>query len=412
MLRGPAGQVAAGSGLSAAVGFVVLIVAARSLAPAENTVFLTFWSMLLTGFGVLGGLSTEAIRSVSLAARGARSRHGGADVRRTSLLAAGAIWGAVLGGVVAVVCLLGREALLGADWPVLAAALVVAMVLGSGWAVVVGGLGGRGRWSVFAAMTGCDALLRLAVVAVLTSSGAGSTAMAIGVAVTPGIWVIALSASASVRRAARAEAPARLTQVLALDAHAIAAAASSAVLVAGLPLLIALTAGEGEGGVEGLGALMLAVTLVRAPLLVPLTAFQGLIVRRAALQPEGVERMLAWAGAGLAAVAVLGTGAAAAWGEGVLRWVSGVGVPGLALATLVPGAAALAGLTLTGALALARSRHRRATAGWLVAAVVTGGALCLPLPLELRVAGATFVGPVAGIVVHQVKWIRLHSAEH
>ena len=58
-------------------------------------------------------------------------------------------------------------------------------------------------------------------------------------------------------------------------AHSIAAAGASAILVMGFPVLLKATSGElGAAG----GVVILAVTLTRAPLLVPLTAMQGNLI--------------------------------------------------------------------------------------------------------------------------------------
>ena len=58
-------------------------------------------------------------------------------------------------------------------------------------------------------------------------------------------------------------------------AHSIAAAGASAILVMGFPVLLKATSGDlGAAG----GVVILAVTLTRAPLLVPLTAMQGNLI--------------------------------------------------------------------------------------------------------------------------------------
>ena len=57
--------------------------------------------------------------------------------------------------------------------------------------------------------------------------------------------------------------------------HSIAAAGASAILVMGFPVLLKAT--SGDLGATG-GVVILAVTLTRAPLLVPLTAMQGNLI--------------------------------------------------------------------------------------------------------------------------------------
>ena len=88
-------------------------------------------------------------------------------------------------------------------------------------------------------------------------------------------------------------------------AHSIAAAGASAILVMGFPVLLKATSGDlGAAG----GVVILAVTLTRAPLLVPLTAMQGnLIAHFVDQRAERLRALVAPAAvvAGLGAVGVL-----------------------------------------------------------------------------------------------------------
>src|SRR6476620_7959907 len=64
-----ASTVAAASLWSAAVTYVVSILAARTLSQAENTVLLTFLAVLFAIYGVLSGVALETTRSVAAASR-------------------------------------------------------------------------------------------------------------------------------------------------------------------------------------------------------------------------------------------------------------------------------------------------------------------------------------------------------
>ena len=82
-------------------------------------------------------------------------------------------------------------------------------------------------------------------------------------------------ASPATRAAARLLTPGGTVTFLRGASHSIAAAGASAILVMGFPVLLKAT--SGDLGATG-GVVILAVTLTRAPLLVPLTAMQGNLI--------------------------------------------------------------------------------------------------------------------------------------
>jgi O-antigen/teichoic acid export membrane protein len=181
---------------------------------------------------------------------------------------------------------------------------------------------------------------------------------------------------------------------------AMAAALASAVLVMGFPVLITLSAG---GDLEAsAGAVILAVTLTRAPLLVPLNSFQGALISRFVDHRDHLVRSLAVPVAVVVAVGAVGTITAGLIGPWLLDTVFGSDyrLSGAAVAALTAGAVAMAVLTLTGAMALAAGRHRFYAAGWWVATGVSIGLLFVPADLTVRVPVALIAGPLIGVVVH------------
>ena len=70
---GRAGQVALASLLGALVSYVVLWLGARTLSKPDNTVLLTFFSILFAVYGVLSGVATETTRSVATGIRDRRT---------------------------------------------------------------------------------------------------------------------------------------------------------------------------------------------------------------------------------------------------------------------------------------------------------------------------------------------------
>jgi O-antigen/teichoic acid export membrane protein len=168
----------------------------------------------------------------------------------------------------------------------------------------------------------------------------------------------------------------------------------------GFPVLIKLsTSGDLDSAA---GAVILAVTLTRAPLLVPLNSFQGALISRFV---ENRDRLLGALAVPLAIVVGVGAvGSVAAWllGPWLLENVFGgdYRLSGATVAALTAGAVAMAVLTLTGAIALAAGRHRLYAAGWWVGTAASVGLLFIPADLEVRVSVALIAGPLVGMVVH------------
>jgi hypothetical protein len=175
--------------------------------------------------------------------------------------------------------------------------------------------------------------------------------------------------------------------------------ASSGALVVGFPVLLRLTT---DAQAFALAApLLLAVQLTRAPLLIPLNAYQGVALTHfLERRDQGIRPLLRIAGAILAA-GLVGAGAAALLGPWILSVLpSGYQVSPAVLAGLTLTAAGLALLTLTGAAVLALGAHRRYALGWLAATGCSALVLLVPGTLEMRVLASLALGPVLGIAVH------------
>ena len=212
-------------------------------------------------------------------------------------------------------------------------------------------------------------------------------------------WLIMLIASPATRAAARLLTPGGTVTFLRGASHSIAAAGASAVLVMGFPVLLKAT--SGDLGATG-GVVILAVTLTRAPLLVPLTAMQGNLIAHFVDQ-----RTRAAAGAGGARRC-----GDRPWPAGrAARW----GVRAMAAAQRVrgriPGRRRTAGLADRGGnrdRVVDVDRRRgggggaapRVFAGMGVGDGRVGALLLLPLGLETRTVIALLCGPLVGIAVH------------
>ena len=218
-------------------------------------------------------------------------------------------------------------------------------------------------------------------------------------------WLIMVVASPTARAAARLLTPGGTAPFLRGAAHSITAAGASAILVMGFPVLLKLT--SNQLGAQG-GVVILAVTLTRAPLLVPLTAMQGnLIAHFVDARTDRLRALIAPAAliGGIGAVGVLAAGVLGPW---LLRVAFGpqYDASSALLAWLTAAALAIAVLTLTGAAAVAAALHRAYSLGWVGATVASGLLLLLPLPLQTRTVVGLLCGPLVGIGVHLVALAR------
>ncbi|ETB36225.1 hypothetical protein O975_19955, partial [Mycobacterium avium subsp. paratuberculosis 11-1786] len=203
------------------------------------------------------------------------------------------------------------------------------------------------------------------------------------------------------RATARLLTPGGTATFLRGAAHSITAAGASAILVMGFPVLLKLT--SAELGAQG-GVIILAVTLTRAPLLVPLTAMQGNLIAHFVDERSDRVRALIGPAAIVGAIGAVGVLAAGVLGPWVLRVVFGpqYQAGSALLAWLTAAAVAIAMLTLTGAAAVAAALHRAYALGWVGATVASGLLLALPLSLQTRTVVGLLCGPLVGIGVHLV----------
>jgi O-antigen/teichoic acid export membrane protein len=212
-------------------------------------------------------------------------------------------------------------------------------------------------------------------------------------------WLLLLAVSPAVRSAARLRTAGAVSGFLRGAAHSIAAAGASAILVMGFPVLLKATSGQlGAAG----GVVILAVTLTRAPLLVPMTAMQGNLIAHFVDHRDARLRALLGPAAIVVGLGAVGVVAASLVGPWILRVAFGPEyvTSGALLAWLTAAAVSIALLTLTGAAAVAAALHRAYAIGWVGATVAATLLLSLPLGLETRTVLALLCGPLVGIAVH------------
>lgn len=392
------GRVTIATVVAAASGYIVLLLAARHLGAVGYGVFAVFWA----AYGLVTGAQNGQLQETTRAVRTAESE---GRARSRPLLVNTGI-GLGLAVLVIATSPLWSARVFTDDRGLSVLLLAVGVASFAVYAHLCGALSGRLNWSSFAALLSVDALIRLAGAGIAVAAGWGTTAFLVVTVIGSVSWCVLLATSASARRAigVAGDVPPRRLAVNTLTA--MAAAAASAVLVMGFPVLINLTT-DLHGGPDAdetrtIGALVLAVTLTRAPLLVPLNSFQGVLISRFV---DRRDRRLASLGTPLGIVAAVGgVGVLGAWlvGPWLLRSVFGADfdLDGLVVALLTLGATCLALLTVTGAAAIAAGAHRWYAAGWWVSTLVAVAVLLLPFDVATRTCLALVVGPLVGLGVH------------
>lgn len=397
--RSSVARVGIATAVTAVCGYAVLYLAARNLDPTGFSVFGVFWGAFGLVTGAANGLLQEATREVR------STQHtglGGGPSTRPMRVAA-------VAGVAAAVLIAGTSPLWA--WHVFTdqRSLSVALLAGglAGFclhATLLGMLAGTGRWTQYGSLMVTDAVIRVAVAAAAFVLGWGLAGFLWATVAGAVAWLLVLVVSGTARSAARLRTAGGPSAFLNGAAHSITAAGASAILVMGFPVLLKATSGElGAAG----GVVILAVTLTRAPLLVPLTAMQGNLIAYFVDHAAGPSTRLRSLRAPSAVVLVfgsIGVAAAALVGPWLLRVAFGPDYQtgGALLAWLTAGAVSIALLTVTGAATVAAALHRAYAIGWIGATVAAAALLSLPIGLETRTVVALLCGPVVGIAVHLI----------
>lgn len=374
--------------LSAASNFGLIFAATRTLSsPSEQSEFLAFWSMLIGVFGICTGIQNESARAASSLRVG---RPPG-----TRLIAAALPLGLLLAGVIMV------------GWPVLSRyvlplsgsfavpLLAISTAIYAAYTTMVGAAAGRAWWSGYVGALATELGLRLVLAVGVAVIGATLFRFEfISAAAMVGSFAVFLL-FASARRALLSASDADLRTTISRMAMAMVSMAATATIVTAYPALV--KASSGSDAPTLVAAMMVAVSVTRAPIMMPLTTFQGLAVSVFTEHRDHPFRALAKPLAGLLALGVLSGLGFALLGPWLLRLFNpDYHVSWTILALLSLSSTAMGALMLLGSLALSLDQHRWYAAGWIVAATASIMLLLTPLRIEYRVLLSLSVGPLLG----------------
>lgn len=396
--RGSVARVGLATAVAALCGYGVMYLAARRLEPAGFSVFGVFWGAFGLVTGATNGLLQEATREVRSSCSQAGGRPVGPGPRtRPMRVAAGVALGAA--AIIAGTSPLWAPHVFAEERPLSVALLSAGLAGFCLHATLLGMLAGTGRWSLYGALMVTDALSRVSLAVAAFVFGWGLTGFLWATVGGSLAWLLVLLAAPAARSAAGLHTAGTVGTFLNGAAHSVAAAGASAILVMGFPVLLKAT--SGHLGATG-GVVILAVTLTRAPLLVPMTAMQGNLIAYFVDHRSARVRALTKPAAIILALGAVGVLAAFLVGPWILRTAFGseYEASGTLLAGLTAAAVSIALLTLTGAATVAAALHRAYAIGWVGATLVATLLLTLPLGLETRTVVALLCGPLVGIAVH------------
>lgn len=378
--------------VAGAAGYIV-----QALVPAfsEQSDYLTFtvtWSAMYLVVAAVAGLQQEVTRAAS-------PRLGSASPRRV-LMTFTVTAAAVCAVAVLATSFLWAPAAFGAEAVAVMPSILVGTVGYVLVAVLSGVFYGARRWRAVAGMTVVDSLLRLTTVTTVVALGLTGSAYAWAIAL-PFLGSFAVLWVIDGRRAVneiRLDAP--LSTLARNSVSTVGAALATGVMISGLPLVLGVTS-TGLGDTT-LAAVILVITLTRAPLIIPLLALQSYLVVTFRDGPRlAARRTLVWGGMLLGVTATLSVASVVVgpWVVELLYHGRYQLAPGV-YAVIVASAGLTALLCLTGPAALARGRHRSYVAGWSMSSVALLAGLALAPSDVWATVGVIACAPLLGAAVH------------
>lgn len=400
----------------AIAGYLVIWVASKGLTTAGYEDFMVYWSLFFAMTGVLDGLMQETARAVStrravVGAPQTDTAQAGtlrADTALANTARAGTPRPFALTSYIALaiglIALVTGPLWIGQLVPDLTGWGLVLIAVGLACyafqATVCGLLSANHSWPIFAWLMAIDSGVRLALAVVAWALGWQLLAFLFVTVIGAATWLLILACSPAARATLRDRADVPTRPFLSRTVKAMVASGANAVMITGFSVLLRYTSGA-DVGPGALAATITAITLTRAPILVPLQRFQPALIVHFTKHRERVLRAAALPIAAVGAVAAIGGIAAyflAAPLMGLFFDAAVISSPAtLGWLTLVSGATAI--LMISGSAALAADRHNLYTAGWLIAIALSTAVLMLDYSPDTRAIWALAVGPSVGAAV-------------
>lgn len=382
---------------AALAGFAVIFIAPHAMPRAEVEEFMAYWGLFFAVTGLIDGLMQETTRSVSAARTVAKDSP--ANPWRT---ASGL---AVILGALALLTSPLWTMLLTQHTTIATALLAVGLVSYVFQALMSGLLSGTSKWPAFALLLTLDSGIRLGLVLLAWWAGWGLPAFLLITVIGALSWLFILPMA---RDAVSAATDCAQEVFRRNTMSAMLATGATALLITGFPTFIKATQDPAPVNGVTMAAVMYAVTLTRAPILVPLQRFQSALIVNFVTHRGAIVQTLLKPVAAVFGVGVLGGALAWLIGPWIMEtlWGSDYAVPGLVLGLLTIASACTGALMITGTATLAIEQHRAYVLGWVVASAAAFGMLLLPFTLATNVCAALLIGPLAGSVVHVLALLR------
>ena len=392
----------------AVAGYAVIVVAGRALDTVGYEAFTVFWGLFFALAGLLDGLLQETTRTVaSQRVTADTPSDAAADQPRRSaarplLVTAG--FAAVTAALALGTAPLWADQVIPADsglrgWGV--ALLALGLDSYAFQAAVCGLLSATTRWGTYAWLISVDSAIRVVLALVAWALGWHLLAFLVVTVLGAFTWLGTLLLSPATRSLLGELADVPTGEFIRRTIKAMLASGANAVLITGFPVLITVTSGP-EVAAGALAAVITAVTLTRAPVLVPLQRFQPALIVHFATRRERILRACIAPCALVAGVALVG-GVAAYWlAEPIMLWFFDadlVSAP-IVLAALTVASGSTAVLMITGSATHAAERHTLYLAGWAVATVVAVALLAVDASPETRAVLSLGLAPLVGAAVH------------
>lgn len=373
------------------VGYVIQLLAPRMLPTADAYVaFSVYWATLYLCGSALTGIQQEVTRAAHPAEPAQRP---------PALRNATAVFAGVVAAAAVAIGLVFSTQLTSVPTLSLVGSLTIGLVGYLFMMVLSGVMYGLQVWRGVAMITIVDALVRAVLVVTGFALHLSPGWIALLVSVPFGIAFGATWLSVRGRVVGRFQLDVGYRALAFNTLRTMGAAAAMGLLVSGLPVLLKVTSPGVPATV--LAAHVLAITITRAPIVIPLLALQSYMI--SVLRHAGdalLRRLAVWVAVGAVVVGVLSV--IAFWlGPPIIAAVSGGRYTiSAGMAAAIVASAGLVGLMgVAGPALLVRSHHGFYAAGWIVAAVATVALLLLPLPFDQRLTIALLGGPLAGLAV-------------